>query len=211
MELNSLRDEYTFSGLNRDSIEKDPFGQFKKWLDEALHAGIKYPTAMSVATMGTDGFPRSRIVLLKYFDSTGFIFFTNYESEKGVSLEANRAAGLHFFWPELERQVIITGYCEKTDSSLSEEYFNTRPLESRISAWASPQSKEVPSREYLESLYNEYEKKFENKEIPLPPFWGGFRLVPNKIEFWQGRVNRLHDRILYEKISTDWIIKRLAP
>jgi pyridoxamine 5'-phosphate oxidase len=211
MELNSLRDEYTYSGLNQESVEKDPFEQFQKWMDEALHARIKYPSAMSVSTIGTDGFPRSRIVLLKYFDNGGFTFFTNYESEKGNSLEANNAAGLHFFWPELERQIIIAGYCEKTDSALSEEYFNTRPLESRISAWASPQSREVPSREYLETQYNEYEKKFENKKIPLPPFWGGYRVVPDKFEFWQGRVNRLHDRILYEKSSNDWIIKRLAP
>jgi pyridoxamine 5'-phosphate oxidase len=211
MKLESLRDEYTYSGLNRENIEKNPFSQFQKWMNEALNAGIKYPTAMSVSTIGTNGFPRSRIVLLKYFDETGFVFFTNYESEKGVSLEANNLAGLHFFWPELERQVIISGYCSKTDRSLSEKYFNTRPAESRISAWASPQSREVPSREYLENQFSKYQRKFPGDKIPLPPYWGGYRVAPVGFEFWQGRVNRLHDRINYEKTSNDWIIKRLAP
>jgi len=211
MELDSLRNEYTYSGLNRDSVENDPVSQFEKWMNEALNAGIKYPTAMALSTISSDGFPRSRIVLLKYYDKTGFVFFTNYESEKGKSLEGNNAAGLHFFWPELERQVIIAGYCEKTDRALSEKYFSTRPVESQISAWASPQSIEVPSREYLEKQYTGYKKKFENHDIPAPPFWGGYRVVPNKIEFWQGRVNRLHDRILYQKIDNAWSIRRLGP
>jgi pyridoxamine 5'-phosphate oxidase len=211
MELDSLRDEYTYSGINREGVEKNPVNQFETWMEEAFHAEIKYPTAMSLSTIGTDGFPRSRIVLLKYFDETGFVFFTNYESEKGMSLELNNAAGLHFFWPELERQVIISGYCARTERSLSEKYFSTRPVESRISAWASPQSKEVPSREFLENLFSEYQKKFENNNIPTPPFWGGYRVVPNKFEFWQGRVNRLHDRIMYVKKNNIWIIKRLAP
>jgi pyridoxamine 5'-phosphate oxidase len=210
MELDSLRDEYTYSGLDRESVESDPYNQFEKWMNEALHAGIKYPTAMAVSTISTDGCPRSRIVLLKYYDKTGFVFFTNYESEKGKSLEVNNAAGLHFFWPELERQVIIAGYCEKTDRSLSEKYFSSRPVDSQISAWASPQSREVPSRDYLENRFSEFQKKFENHNIPTPEFWGGYRVVPIKIEFWQGRINRLHDRILYEKRDNAWVIKILA-
>ena len=211
MKIDSIRDEYTYSGLERRDLANDPVSQFQKWMEEAIAAGVKLPTAMTVTTFGTDGFPHARIVLLKYFDQEGFVYFTNYESEKGRALGKNNATGLHFFWPELERQVKILGYAGKTNRTVSEKYFMTRPAESRISAWASPQSREVPSRRYLEEQYNEYLKKFGENNIPLPSFWGGYQVVPQKVEFWQGRMNRLHDRFLYEKNETGWEIKRLGP
>lgn len=211
MKIDSIRNEYILSGLTRKNVEKNPFKQFEKWLNNAIESGEKEPTAMSLATIGTDGFPQSRIVLLKLFDENGFIFFTNYDSEKGKAIALNNVAGLHFFWPLLERQVRISGFAEKTSTEISENYFNSRPLESRIGAWASEQSREIPSRLYLENRFGEYSRKFQNQEPDLPPFWGGYRVIPQKIEFWQGRANRLHDRILYEKTTDIWTIKRLAP
>jgi pyridoxamine 5'-phosphate oxidase len=211
MKLDSFRNEYKYSEMSKYNVSDNPFKQFEKWLEEALKSGEKLPTAMTVSTIGADGFPNARIVLLKYFDEMGFVFFSNYNSNKGKAIEKNNATGLHFFWPEMERQVIITGLSEKTERELSEKYFGTRPIESQISAWASPQSEEIPSRKHLEQRYNDYLHQFENQEIPLPPFWGGYRVVPHSIEFWQGRINRLHDRILYEKKEAKWIIKRLAP
>jgi pyridoxamine 5'-phosphate oxidase len=180
-------------------------------MQEVIDSGEKEPTAMTLSTIGTDGFPHSRIVLLKYVDEKGFIFFTNYNGEKAKAIELNNAAGLHFFWSKLERQVKILGYAEKISRELSADYFKSRPIESQISAWASNQSEEIPSREYLEKRFEKFSKKFMNQQIPLPPFWGGYRIVPQKMEFWQGRVNRLHDRILYEKTDDNWRIKRLAP
>lgn len=166
---------------------------------------------MSLSTFGTDGFPGSRIVLLKSFNEQGFIFFTNYDSEKGRAILLNSAVGLLFFWPQLERQVRVNGFAEKVSSDISENYYRSRPLASRIAAWASEQSREIPSRKALENRFKEMELKFKSQEPPLPPFWGGFRVIPKKIEFWQGRANRLHDRILYEKSNAIWVIKRLAP
>ncbi len=211
MKLDSLRNEYTYSGITRKNVAANPFDQFNQWMKEVIDSGEKEPTAMTLSTAGTDGFPHARIVLLKYVDDEGFTFFTNYNGEKARALEHNNAAGLHFFWSKLERQVKILGYAEKTNRDLSEKYFRSRPVESQISAWASNQSEEIPSREYLEKRYKEFSAKFENKSVPLPPFWGGYRIVPQKIEFWQGRVNRLHDRILYEKDKKSWNIKRLSP
>ena len=211
MKLDSLRNEYTYSGITRNNVAANPFDQFDRWMKEVIDSKEKEPTAMTLSTIGTDGFPHARIVLLKYIDRQGFIFFTNYNGEKGKAIASNNAAGLHFFWSKLERQVKILGHAEKIDRGLSENYFQTRPLESQISAWASNQSEEIPSRDYLETRYKEFSKKFENKPVPLPPFWGGYRIVPQKIEFWQGRISRLHDRILYEKINDGWNIKRLAP
>ncbi len=211
MKLYSLRNDYNFSGITRKNVATNPFDQFNKWMKEVIDSGEKEPTAMTLSTIEPDGFPHSRVVLLKYTDENGFIFFTNYNSSKGKALEANNAAGLHFFWSKLERQIKIVGYAEKTSSEFSESYFQSRPVESQISAWASNQSEEIPSREFLEKQYEKYRKKFQNQLIPLPNFWGGYRIVPQKIEFWQGRIKRLHDRIIYEKTADGWSIKRLAP
>jgi pyridoxamine 5'-phosphate oxidase len=211
MRIDTLRNEYNFSGLTRRNVDENPFAQFEKWLKEAVDFEEKEPTAMALSTIGVNGFPQSRIVLLKYFDKNGFIFFTNYLSEKGKAIEKNPAVSLHFFWPLLERQVRISGFAEKTSRKISKKYFQSRPLESQIAAWASEQSKEIPSRDYLEQRFREFSSKFENQPPLLPSFWGGYKVIPKKIEFWQGRENRLHDRILYEKISNNWEIKRLAP
>ncbi len=166
---------------------------------------------MTLSTIGNDGFPQARIVLLKQFNSDGFVFFTNYTSEKGKSIENNSSVALLMFWPQLERQVRITGIAVKTDHKTSDEYFSSRPKESNIGAWASNQSKEIPSRTFLEDQYRTVEKKFMDQSPPRPPFWGGYRVIPHKIEFWQGRTNRLHDRILYVKSAEGWKTSRLAP
>lgn len=210
MDINSLRKEYKRSALNRNSVEKNPLKQFETWLDEAIESEILDPTAMTVSTIDENGFPQSRIVLLKYLDESGFIFFTNYKSRKGKSIEKNSSVSLLFFWPELERQVRVDGFASKTIQELSEKYFHSRPPESRIGAWASEQSSKIPNRKYLEKRFESFKKKF-GLAPPLPDFWGGFSVSPVKIEFWQGRENRLHDRILYEKEGENWTIERLAP
>ncbi|HZH71261.1 MAG TPA: pyridoxamine 5'-phosphate oxidase [Mariniphaga sp.] len=211
MKLDSLRNEYTYSGITRKNVAQNPFTQFNQWMREVIDSGEKEPTAMTLSTCGTDGFPHSRIVLIKFVDEEGFTFFTNYNSTKGKDIEANNAVGLHFFWSNLERQIKIVGFAEKISRELSDNYFQTRPVESQIGAWASEQSEEIQSREYLENRFAYYRNKFENKLIPLPPHWGGYKVKPVKIEFWQGRSSRLHDRIVYEKASDGWDIKRLAP
>jgi len=210
MDINSLRKEYKRSVLNRQSVDKNPINQFENWLDEAVDSKIPEPTAMAVSTFGTNGFPQTRIVLLKYLDDNGFAFFTNFESQKGKALEANPSTGLLFFWPELERQVRVEGIAEKTSREFAEKYFRSRPVNSQIGAWASEQSRTIPSRSYLEGRFADFQKKFGNAP-PLPGFWGGYRVKPIRIEFWQGRESRLHDRILYEKENENWVIKRLAP
>lgn len=211
MKLDSLRNEYNYSGITRKNVDKNPFTQFNQWMREVINSGEKEPTAMSFITFGTDGFPHSRIVLLKYIDEEGFTFFTNYNSAKGKDIEQNNAVGLHFFWPKLERQIKIVGYAEKTSRELSENYFQTRPVDSQIGAWASEQSAEIKSRSSLEKQFEQYRERFKDQPIPLPPHWGGFKVKPEKIEFWQGRSSRLHDRILYEKTIKGWKIKRLSP
>lgn len=211
MKIDSLRNEYLFAGLTRKNMDQNPFKQFEKWLNEAVNSDEKEPTAMALSTIGADGFPQSRIVLLKLFDENGFVFFTNYSSEKGKSIEKNPVVSLHFFWPFLERQVRISGVAEKTSKEISLKYFQSRPEESQVAAWASEQSTEIPSRDYLEQQFRKFSSKFENESVPLPPFWGGYRVNPQKIEFWQGRANRLNDRILYERNGELWTIKRLAP
>lgn len=210
MNINTLRKEYKKSVLSAQTVEKNPVTQFETWLDEAVQSEIPDPTAMTVSTIDENGFPQSRIVLLKYLDESGFVFFTNYKSQKGKSIERNPSVSLLFFWPELERQVRIVGSASKTSLEFSEKYFHSRPPESRIGAWASEQSSEIPNRKYLEERFESFKEKF-GFAPPLPDFWGGFRVNPVKIEFWQGRENRLHDRILYEKKSEKWTIKRLAP
>lgn len=211
MDIDILRDEYKFAQLDEKDAANNPFKQFQIWLEEALNSELPHPTAMTLSSIGANGFPESRVVLLKYFNPDGFVFFTNYTSEKGKSLAKNAAAGLHFFWPELERQIRITGYAEKTPEKTSDTYFEKRPHESQLAAWASEQSTVIPSRKYLQERFEKYRDKFLNQKIPRPEFWGGYKVKPLKIEFWQGRENRLHDRILYEKQNGDWKFKRLAP
>ena len=211
MKLDSVRREYKLSALTRKSVDKNPFKQFERWLNEALHSEVKDSTAMALNTLGLDGFPQSRIVLLKSFDEQGFVFFTNYKSAKGQSIDKKPEVGLHFFWPELERQIRISGIAQKTSEELSNNYFNSRPLTSQIGAVISDQSAEIPSREYLEDRFKKLSSELNNQPPKRPYWWGGFQVKPVKIEFWQGRENRLHDRIIYEKQYKNWLIKRLAP
>lgn len=192
-------------------MANNPFDQFAQWWDEAVRSAIDEVNAMTLATVDHRGRPNARIVLLKDFDKNGFVFYTNYQSDKGLHIESNPYVSLVFFWKELERQVRVAGLCTKVDSSESDNYFNSRPKGSKIGAWASPQSKVINDRSIITSKAEELESKFASAEIPRPPHWGGFRVVPESIEFWQGRSSRLHDRIKYLKEGDDWKIVRLAP
>lgn len=209
MNLQSVRKEYKKAQLADESIAKSPFLLFERWLSEAMNAGISEPTAMSVATIGDDGFPQSRVVLLKDFSKKGFTFFTNYNSAKGKALLYNPRVALLFFWPELERQVRVTGTAQKTTAQVSEEYFQSRPLDSRYAATVSRQSEKIES--YRELIDKFKSMKNIGEQPTRPEHWGGFLVVPLKFEFWQGRENRLHDRILYEKTGENWEVSRLAP
>lgn len=209
--LADLRRDYSLHELSESTVDPDPFAQFSTWFDEYLNSEPVEPTAMVASTVGRDGRPSSRVVLLKGFDRDGFVFFTNYESKKAVELDANRAVALHFFWPELERQVNVVGSATKISREESEAYFASRPVESRIGAWASKQSAVLESRKELEDSVAEIRARFEGMDIPCPPFWGGFRVTPDRFEFWQGRTSRLHDRICYERESGGWKIFRLYP
>ncbi len=211
MKIDSIRREYSRQTLSKNQVDKNPFTQFRKWIEEAIISKIPEPTAMSVATVGMDGFPQSRIVLLKYFDETGFVFFTHYQSQKGISIENNPKVSLLFFWPELERQIRITGITEKTTDEISDNYFYSRPVASRISAVVSEQSREIVSRQFLEKRVAEFLKHNKNWSMERPSTWGGYVVKPVRFEFWQGRESRLHDRIEYEKQNNGWKIKRLAP
>ena len=213
MEVNlaELRREYALQELSEDSVAADPFVQFANWFDEYLSSGPIEPNALVVSTVGDDGSPSSRVVLLKGFDSNGFVFFTNYESKKGRDLIGNPSVALHFFWPELERQVAIEGRAERVSREESEAYFASRPSESRLGAWASKQSEQLSSRKELQDRLEDIRGRFSGGDIPCPPFWGGFRVVPTRFEFWQGRPSRLHDRICYELDNGDWRILRLYP
>lgn len=211
IKIDNIRNEYTFSDFPLEGKERNPFKLFEKWMNEALNSEETEPTAATLSTCGTDNFPSSRIVLLKIVNEDGFVFFTNYQSQKGKEIAKNPKVGLNFFWPVLQRQVRITGFAQKTSPEISEKYFNSRPRESQISAWASEQSSEIPSRNSLEQKFIEFQNTYRQQTVPLPPYWGGYRIVPEKMEFWQGRANRLHDRILYTKKETNWKLKRLAP
>jgi pyridoxamine 5'-phosphate oxidase len=206
------RYEHAAQGLRRSDLDPDPIKQFANWFTAAIEAGIRDVNAMSLATAGHDGKPSVRIVLLKGFDQDGFVFFTNYESEKGKQLEANAYAALVFYWIELDRQVRISGTAKKTSREESQIYFHSRPLGSQLSAWASRQSEVLDGRRVLDARMAEMAERFGNKRIPLPPHWGGYRVKPEVIEFWQGRPNRLHDRFRY-RLQADgaWLIERLAP
>ncbi len=206
-----IRKDYRLHALDESDIAGDAIEQFSRWWSEAVNSDIDEVNAMTLATSTRDGKPSARIVLLKGFDENGFVFFTNYESSKGKELAENPFAALTFFWKEIERQVRIEGAVEKVDASESDAYFFSRPEGSRIGAWASPQSCIIENRNVLEENVAYYAKEFKNS-IPRPPHWGGYRVMPLKIEFWQGRSNRLHDRIVYTKtVEGSWKADRLAP
>ncbi len=210
--ISHLRKEYTIAGLTENELDSNPFKQFRKWLNQALEAGLPEPTAMTLATATKDGKPSARMVLLKHFDEEGFVFFTNYESRKGRELLRNPAAALVFYWVEFERQVRIIGTAKKVSREESEQYFRTRPIGSQLGAWASKQSEILQSRQEIEKRVLELEAQYTNKEIPVPPVWGGFRIKPTEIEFWQGRPNRLHDRLRYALArGGKWKMVRLSP
>ncbi|KXK44163.1 MAG: pyridoxamine 5'-phosphate oxidase [Chlorobi bacterium OLB5] len=209
-EIQKLRRQYSKSTLTTAAVSKDPFKQFEKWFNEVLKSGFLEPNAMTLATADISGKPSSRIVLLKGFDEKGFIFFSNYKSKKGRELEVNPQASLLFYWDKLERQVRIEGKAEKLTNNESDNYFQTRPYKSRLGAWASKQSNVIESRNVIVKEFLKYMVKFRN-HVPLPPDWGGYRIIPESFEFWQGRPNRLHDRIKYTKFKSGWKIERLAP
>ena len=211
--LHAYRKSYEKHKLLEEEIILNPFQLFKLWLEEIeASREVEEVNTVNVSTVGLDGFPRSRVVLLKEYDDKGFTFYTNYLSEKGKAIENNPKVALAFFWPKSERQVIIKGIAEKTSDKTSEEYFHSRPRGSQLGAWASEQSSVIPSREYLEKKIRALEKKYEGKEIPKPPHWGGYKVFPREFEFWQGRPNRLHDRIYFSKTGDSaWKIDRLAP
>jgi pyridoxamine 5'-phosphate oxidase len=207
-----IRKNYSKSSLDITSIDKNPLTQFARWFDEALKSDVDEPNAFTLSTVSEDGRPSGRIVLLKGIEKEKFIFYTNYQSAKGKELENNPACALTFFWPELERQVRVEGVANKIDTALSEKYFQSRPRESQIGAWASPQSAVISGREILDARANELQKKFDGVEkLPKPNQWGGYEVEPIEIEFWQGRPNRLHDRIVFYKVDEQWQAHRLAP
>lgn len=209
--ISAIRKDYTLHSLNEDEVASSPIDQFKVWWNEANQSEILEVNAMTIATSAPDGMVDARTVLLKGFDDKGFVFYTNYNSSKSKHLEHQPQCCLLFFWKELERQVRINGIAEKISTEESIAYFNSRPDGSKIGAWASPQSLAVAGKAFLQETYNYYAERFKHGEIPKPPHWGGYRVKPGRIEFWQGRPSRMHDRILYTPEGQGWKIERLAP
>ncbi|KXU34972.1 pyridoxamine 5'-phosphate oxidase [Cephaloticoccus capnophilus] len=213
MSLADLRQEYSLAGLRESDLEKDPFRQFDKWFGEAQAAQILEPNAMTLATATHDGRASARVVLLKNFDTRGFVFYTNFESRKGHELSENPHATLLFAWLPIERQVIVSGQVTKVAQEEALAYFHSRPRASQLGAWASQQSSVIPSRDVLDERLRALDAQYAERPIPLPPYWGGYRLAPESVEFWQGRRSRLHDRLRYRRESEggEWIIERLSP
>ena len=212
MSIADIRKDYKLQTLSEADVAADPFLQFDKWWNEAVKSEIDEVNAMTLATVDAEGLPAARIVLLKGYDKNGFVFFTNYDSSKGKELAQKPNACLVFFWKEMERQVRICGTTEKISTEESIAYFNSRPDGSKIGAWASPQSLAVAGQAWLKETFNYYRERFKHGEIPKPPHWGGYRVKPFKVEFWQGRPSRLHDRIQYTlQDEGSWKIERLAP
>jgi len=209
-DIQNLRRQYSKSTLSVSSVSKDPFKQFEKWFQDVLNSGFLEPNAMTLATASKTGKPSARVVLLKGIHEGGFVFYTNYKSKKGKDIEDNPYGSVLFYWDRLERQVRIEGKIEKVSQQESEEYFNTRPYKSRVGAWASKQSTVIESRSAIVREFLKYMMKFKT-HVPLPDVWGGYRLIPDSFEFWQGRPNRLHDRVRFTKNKSGWKIERLAP
>ena len=212
MKVTDLRKEYARAGLTESGADPDPVEQFRRWFEEALAADLHEPNAMTLATAAPGGRPSARIVLLKGFDERGFVFYTNYEGRKARELEDNPYCTLLFYWGELERQVRVEGRASRISKEESDAYFASRPRGSRLGAWASEQSRTIESREALEDRLRELQERYpDDAEIPRPPFWGGYRIEPDSVEFWQGRENRLHDRLIYRRSERGWKIERLQP
>ncbi|MBD2012683.1 pyridoxamine 5'-phosphate oxidase [Microcoleus sp. FACHB-53] len=212
MDIENLRQQYTRAGLRRQDLKADPFEQFEIWFKEACAANLLEPNAMILATASAQAEPSVRTVLLKYFDREGLIFFTNYESKKSRQIQENPQVSLLFLWLPLERQVQIIGTAAKISTADSLKYFTARPRGSQIGAWSSQQSSIISSRQILEMQFEQMKQKFMNNEVPLPSFWGGYRVIPRSFEFWQGRPNRLHDRFLYSRQEPEsWEVNRLSP
>jgi len=211
MSLADLRKDYSLAGLLEKDLARDPFRQFEKWFQEAEAAKLTEPNAMTISTATRDGRPSARTMLLKGVDGRGFVFYSNYESRKGRELEANPRATLVFPWLAIERQVIVEGTVTKVAREESDAYFHSRPRASQLGAWVSQQSSIIAGRSLLEESMKALEKKYAGQEVPLPPYWGGWRLMPETVEFWQGRRSRLHDRLRYRRVAEGWTIERLAP
>jgi pyridoxamine 5'-phosphate oxidase len=211
LDASRLRKEYTRAGLVEGDVDPDPIVQFREWFEKVVEADLHEPNAMTLATASGDGKPSARIVLLKGYDERGFVFYTNYEGRKASELEANPLCALLFYWGELERQVRIEGRASRISNEESDAYFTSRPRGSRLGAWASEQSRSVEDRNILEERVKALEAEYEGREIPRPPFWGGYRVEPEVIEFWQGRENRLHDRLVYRRTGGRWKMERLQP